>query len=238
MMAPSRLTFLLSSFIIIPYHPKVKSLIYSRLASLLLALLPIHLVAAEPSAKILTPPDSLLLDGLPPIPSEVEEQVGRYTESRAADFLDWHPSKPEMLILTRFGDTNQVHLVTQPGGARTQLTFFSDRINDASFDPKAGAFFVFSKSAGGNEFNQNYRYDFANGEVTLLTDGKSRNSAPIWSHDGTRVAYTSTRRNGTDTDIYLEQPNDRKTDRMLAEVKGRRVGNHRLVAGPNHAPCA
>jgi dipeptidyl aminopeptidase/acylaminoacyl peptidase len=189
--------------------------------SLLLSLFfPAALLAAEPANKTLTPPDSLVLDGVPPIPAAIAEQVGRYTESRAATFLDWQPAKPEMLILTRFGDTNQVHLVTQPGGARTQLTFFADRINDASFDPKAGAYFVFSKSAGGNEFNQNYRYDFATGEVTLLTDGKSRNSAPVWSHDGARVAYTSTRRNGADTDLYLESPNDPKSDRLLAEVKG------------------
>jgi dipeptidyl aminopeptidase/acylaminoacyl peptidase len=178
------------------------------------------LFAAEPPAKTLVPPESLVLDGVPPIPAEIAEQVGRYTESRPATFLDWHPSKPEMLILTRFGDTSQVHLVTQPGGARTQLTFFADRINDASFDPQAGAFFVFSKSAGGNEFNQNYRYDFATGEVALLTDGKSRNSSPTWSHDGKRVAYTSTRRNGADTDIYLESPDDPTSDRLLAEVKG------------------
>ena len=124
------------------------------------------LLAAEPPAT-LTPPDSLMLDGVPPVPAEIAKQVGRYTESRAASFLDWHPNKPEMLILTRFGDTNQVHLVTQPGGARTQLTFFADRVNDASFDPRAGAFFVFSKSAGGNEFNQNYGYDLVNRDVTL-----------------------------------------------------------------------
>ena len=185
---------------------------------LLSLLLPATLLAAEPGT--LTPPDSLVLDGVPPIPVEIAAQVGRYTESRAAAFLDWQPGKPEMLILTRFGDTNQVHLVAQPGGARTQLTFFDDRINEASFDPQAGAFFVFSKSAGGNEFNQNYRYDFATGEVALLTDGKSRNSAPTWSTDGKRVAYTSTRRNGADTDIYLESPNDPKSDRLLAEVKG------------------
>ena len=73
---------------------------------------------------------------------------------------------------------------------------------------------------GGNEFNQNYRYDFANGEVTLLTDGKSRNSAPEWSNRGTQIAYTSTRRNGADTDIYTASPADPKTDRMIAEVKG------------------
>jgi dipeptidyl aminopeptidase/acylaminoacyl peptidase len=185
-----------------------------------LMLLPLLLPATLFAAETLTAPDSLLLDGVPPIPAEVAEQVGRYTESRAAAFLDWHPGKSEMLILTRFGDTNQVHLVTQPAGARTQLTFFADRINDASFDPQAGAFFVFSKSAGGNEFDQNYRYDFVTGDITLLTDGKSKNSRPTWSHNGKRVAYTSTRRNGADTDIYLESPDDPKSDHLLAEVKG------------------
>ncbi len=185
-----------------------------------LLLLPFLLPLTVFAAETLAPPDSLLLDGVPPIPSEIAENVGRYTESRAAVFLDWHPGKPEMLILTRFGDTNQVHLVTRPGGARTQLTFFADRINDASFDPQNNASFLFSKSAGGNEFNQNYRYDFATGEVTLLTDGKSRNSSPTWSTKGDRVAYTSTRRNGADTDIYIQSPNEPKSDHLLAQVKG------------------
>src|SRR5262245_47300867 len=125
-----------------------------------------------------------------------------------------------MLILTRCGDTNQVHLVKQPGGARIQLTFAADRVNGAIFDQKSGDFFIFSKSAGGSEFNQNYRYDFATGEITLLTDGKSRNSLPIPRRDGSRVAYTSTRRDGTDNDVYLQNPLDAKTDRLLAEVKG------------------
>lgn len=185
---------------------------------LLLAAAPMPLFAQD--QKTITPPDSLLSDGIPPIPTQIVDDVGRYTEARAAAFVDWRPTRPESLILTRFADTPQVHLVTQPGGARTQLTFFPDRINDASFDPVKGDFFVFSKSAGGNEFNQNYRYDFGTGEVTLLTDGKSRNSDPVWSTNGKLVAYTSTRRNGADTDIYIESPTDPKSDRMVAEVKG------------------
>ncbi|MGI8436080.1 MAG: hypothetical protein ACR2NX_04140, partial [Chthoniobacterales bacterium] len=170
--------------------------------------------------KNITPPDSLVLDGTPPIPSEIADQVGRYTELRAASFADWHPTRPELLMLTRFADTNQIHLVTFPGGARTQLTFFPDRVNGASYEPTKGEYFLFSKSAGGNEFNQNYRYDFASGAITLLTDGKSRNSEPVWSSKGDRVADTSTRRNGADTDIYLQAPADPKSDRLLAEVKG------------------
>lgn len=176
--------------------------------------------SAADAPKTLTPPDSLIVDGIPPIPAEVVDQVGRYTEARAAAFVDWHPQRAEALILTRFADTPQVHLVNHAGGARTQLTFFPDRVNGASFDPLKGEFFIFSKSAGGNEFNQNYRYDFATGDVTLLTDGKSRNSEPVWSRKGERFAYTSTRRNGADTDIYIQSPNDPKNDRMLAQVKG------------------
>ena len=97
-----------------------------------------------PSRPITWPHPALVLDGVPPISSEIPEQVGRYTESRAATFLDWQPANEGMLILTRFGDTNQVHFVRQPAGARTQLTFFPDRVDNASFDPKAGAF-LFSR---------------------------------------------------------------------------------------------
>jgi dipeptidyl aminopeptidase/acylaminoacyl peptidase len=177
-------------------------------------------IAADPAEKNLTPGDNLVIDGIPAIPAQLVEQVGRYTESRAASFQDWHPTKPEMLITTRFGDTNQVHRVAMPGGARSQLTFFPDRVDGASFEPVKGNYFVLSKSIGGNEFNQNFKYNFATGEITLLTDGKSKNSEPVWSNKGDRVAYTSTRRDGTDTDIYVESPADPKSDRMLTEVKG------------------
>src|SRR5436190_2232235 len=63
-------------------------------------------------------------------------------------------------------------------------------------------------------------HNLADGEIILLTDGKSRNSGPTWSTHGERIAYTSTRRNGADTDIYLESPADPKSDRLLAELKG------------------
>ncbi|HJT81935.1 MAG TPA: S9 family peptidase [Chthoniobacterales bacterium] len=176
--------------------------------------------AAETPAKILTPGDNLVIDGVPPIPIELVDQISRYTESRTALVQDWHPAKSEILIITRFGDVPQVHRVAMAGGARTQLTFLPDRIAGVSYQPANGEYLIFSKSIGGSEFDQNYRYDVATGDISLLTDGKSKNSGPTWSTKGDRVAYTSTRRNGADTDIYVAAPNDIKTDRLVAEVKG------------------
>ncbi|CAN5184626.1 S9 family peptidase [soil metagenome] len=197
-------------------------LLSASLVLSVIAALPLQFASAAdaPAEKTITPGDNLHVDGIPPIPAKLVDEVGRYTEARSASFQDWHPTKPEMLITTRFGDTNQLHLVTQPGGARAQLTFFPDRVDGGSYETTRGDFFVFTKGAGGNEFNQNYRYDFSTGDVTLLTDGKSRNSSPQWSNDGKRIAYSSTRRNGADTDIYVQAPADPQTDRRVAEVQG------------------
>jgi dipeptidyl aminopeptidase/acylaminoacyl peptidase len=175
---------------------------------------------ASAQGPLLVPNDNLILEGVPPIPRSLEDQAARYTDFRAAAFADWHPAKAEMLILTRFADTSQVHHITKPGGARTQLTFEKDSIMGASYEPRHGKYFVFSKSAGGSERYQLYRYDFDRGTITRLTDGKSRNSSPHWGRKSGLIAYTSTRRNGADTDLYLMDPSDPKTDRLLHEFKG------------------
>jgi dipeptidyl aminopeptidase/acylaminoacyl peptidase len=176
--------------------------------------------AAHAQGGEIVPGDNLIVENVPKIPSSVAERVGRYTESRSASFGSWHPTRREMLITTRFGDTPQVHLVRQPLGARSQLTFYPDRVGGGSFRPKAGDSFVFSKDVGGAEFFQFYRYDTATGEVTLLTDGKSRNTGWNWSNSGERAAYTSTRRNGKDTDVYVVSPADPKTTKLLLQLEG------------------
>lgn len=166
------------------------------------------------------PPVNLDVEGVPPIPPELRSSIGRYLEFRAASFNDWHPTRRELLIATRFADATQLHLVKMPGGARRQITFLPEPVAYGMFDPNDGAFVVFNQDTGGGEFFQFYRYDLADGRVTLLTDGKSRNLDPSWSKDGTLLAYTSTRRNGRDTDIYVMNPRDPKSDRMLAPVEG------------------
>ena len=172
-------------------------------------------------SNVLTPGGNLVIDGVPPIPASLPEDVRRYTESRPATLADWHPVHREILISTRFGNTPQLHQVKVPGGARTQMTFFNEPVATASFEPVTGRSLVFSRDVGGNEFAQLYRYDVADGRVSLLTDGgRSQNSGVVWSHNGDRVAYASTRRNGADRDIHVMSPSDPKTDRRLLQVNG------------------
>src|SRR4051812_21532864 len=150
-------------------------------------------VEAPTAPPAVAPPASLILDGVPSIPSDVAEEARRFTEFRAASLAAWHPTKREMLVRTRFADTVQVHQVRQPLGMRKQITFFPDAVDAAVFPPladgKEPTSFFFTKDIGGSEFDQIFRYDLTSGEVTMLTDGKSKNSTPRFTDDGQRYVY-------------------------------------------------
>jgi dipeptidyl aminopeptidase/acylaminoacyl peptidase len=173
--------------------------------------------AQEPT---ITPPESMVANGVPKIPASLAETAGRYGAYRSAGLSDWNPVKREMLIATRFGDTPQLHLVAMAGGARQQLTFYSDAVTNGRFHPNGGNYIVFSKDIGGGEWYQLYRYDLKTGDVTLLTDGKARNLLGPWSSKGDEIAYMSTRRTGKDTDLWIINPADPKTDHLLTKLEG------------------
>ncbi|HZP63636.1 MAG TPA: hypothetical protein VFB28_09505 [Terriglobales bacterium] len=177
-------------------------------------------VFAFPQIADVVPADNLVVEGVPKIPSTLAEQVDRYNNYRGTTIDSWDPLKREMLISTRFGDTTQIHRVTMPGGARTQLTFYPDRVSLAQFSHTKNDSFIFSKDVGGGEFFQIYRYDLATSDVTLLTDGKSRNTDPVWSYAGDKIAYGSTRRTGDDVDLWEMDPANPKSDHMLAQLQG------------------
>jgi dipeptidyl aminopeptidase/acylaminoacyl peptidase len=175
-------------------------------------------LATPLAAQNVMAPAAVVADGMPSVPESLRAASLPYMEFRTASALGWNPKTRAMLIKTRFGNTGQIHEVTTPGAARTQLTFEAEPIGNARYAEGAGDVLLMSKDVGGDEFFQLYRYD--GGRLVLLTDGKSRNTGGAWSRDGKLVGYSSTRRNGTDTDLYVMDPRDPKTDRMVAAVKG------------------
>lgn len=188
---------------------------------LLIAALAWPLNGFAQTAAVIAPPSSIVEEGVPAVPAQIANELKRYTETRLASFRDWHPLRREMLIGTRFGNTTQVHEVRMPLGMRRQLTFFDEPVNSASYEPKSGSYFIFGRDAGGNEFGQLYRYDLADGAVTLLTDGgRSQNGGVTWSNAGDRIVYASTRRNGADRDLYVMDPRNPRNEKMLFQASG------------------
>src|SRR5207342_1316098 len=110
----------------------------------ILALLPTLAVAQEKTVSV---PPTIKVEGMPPIPQAIADDLARYTQFREAQLIDWHPTKRQVLIATAFGQFPQFHMVAGPGLARTQLTFLPapgvSRLVSAAFDPADPNTFVF-----------------------------------------------------------------------------------------------
>lgn len=172
---------------------------------------------AQDAQRSVPVPAAITADGVPAIPQALAEATRPYRESRSANALDWNPVDRSLLISTRFANVPQLHAVAAPMAMRRQVTFEVDRVGAAHYS-KSGDVLLVSKDVGGGEFYQ--LYTLKDGQLTLVTDGKSRNQFGAWSKDGRVVGYSSTRRNGADSDLYVVDPRDPKTDRMVAQVKG------------------
>lgn len=171
---------------------------------------------AEDAAPVAPKPAALVADGLPPVPQALVETTRAYMEFRTAAFQDWDPKTKAMLISTRFGNVAQLHSVAGPLMARRQISFEAEPVG-GTFLPNDGTLLV-SKDKGGDEFYQ--LYTLKDGRLGLITDGKSRNSLGAVSADGTLIGLSSTRRNGTDTDLYVMDPRDPASARIVLQVSG------------------
>lgn len=162
---------------------------------------------------------ALLLDGVPPIPKAISERLRDYQNTRSASLAAWHPKGDGMLIATRFGSTTQLHHLAMPMGARRQLTFFEEPLSNGSFLPD-GHRIVYSQDAGGSENDQLFLHDLRDGTRKLLTDGKSRHDAYLLSKTEPLMAFSSSARNGFDTDVYVQRLDPIEPARIVVKEGG------------------
>ena len=176
--------------------------------------------------ETLTPPASLVLEGVPAISSDLAAKVEPYTDFRAQRLLSWHPTRREMLVSRRLETTNQVHLVAEPGTKPEPLTDFPDPVNFAQFEPAKGAYFVFLRAEGGNEVYRVFREDVATKAVTPVSPEGERATEFEFSRSGKLAVYATqlVDRANPDrkavTSIHFVDPARPNTDRVVARLDG------------------
>ncbi len=171
----------------------------NRLASaaILIALASLLIACDTPPAAPTTtiaPNDNLVAQDIPPIPASVAAQVAKYTDFRGHAFVDWHPTRREMLVshLKTGGSTPQLFRVASPMAEPEQLTDTADPVRVASYEPRDGEYIVFERGSGGNEQYKLYRLDLPARQVTTLTDTPERHSMEGWLHNSSRLLTLAT----------------------------------------------
>ena len=200
-------------------------------AALLVACAPLPPSAPAASGDVVAPNRNLVVQGIPPVPRRIADEVARYTDFRGQRFVDWHPLRSEMLVSTRKagGDTTQIFRLAAPLAEPEQLTDFSEPVRTASFEPTRGDYIVFERSTGGDEAAQLYRLDLATRQTTLLTPPGQRHNMQEWLHRSSRLLYLSLpldrtapggSRNEVSQTLSLVDPMQPQAQRRLAELPG------------------
>jgi dipeptidyl aminopeptidase/acylaminoacyl peptidase len=131
-------------------------------------------------------------------------EFARYLKVRGAWGPSWSPDGLRVSFLTEITGVPQVWEVAS--GAPSwpeQLTFYEERVSGAWYSPEEDRL-LFVMDAGGNERSQLFLLQ--DGEVRDLTKDPGAIHYPGgFSPDGRRVAYTATRRNGTDFDVFVQE---------------------------------
>ena len=167
-----------------------------------------------------TDPATVVFDNIPAAAPELSAKLDEYLAAREATPLGWSPSG-QLLIATRFGEVDQLHVVEMPSGARRQVTFGRDPVSCGALspDPKRRAL-LFQQDASGAEDAQLYYQRLGDGGARRLTDGKSKNGRALWSNAGHEIAFFSTARDGVTIDIDAVDPESGALPRLVVGGDG------------------
>jgi dipeptidyl aminopeptidase/acylaminoacyl peptidase len=180
--------------------------------------------SASNAAAVQAPPTrvergTLIYDGIPAAADADQATLQRYLESRSAGLAGWL-ADGSLLISTRFGNTAQLHRLRAPLGMREQITFESEPVTTAVPNPFAADLLVYPQDIGGNENMQLHLLDLRSGATQRLTDGQSLHGLPVWAHDGKRIAYHGTGRDGMSYDLYVQDTTTAALPRLVFAANG------------------
>ncbi len=175
------------------------------------------------AAPNLPHPSNFIADAVPPVPAALAGEIDPYLNLGGAGFKGWDSKGRAALVSTRIGNASHLHRMTEPLGKRAALTRGAEPVKYGWFQP-GGTKLAYLADKGGDENYQLFVTDVADAKAkpAMLTDGKSRNTDPLWSPDGRRLAWASNRRNGKDSDILMADLS--APDKVRSVVLGRSPG--------------
>lgn len=187
------------------------------------------MAAAVAATGAMAPPAAMRVEGVPPLSPASMADIQRYSAVVGHGFVDWHPTKREMLVAHRpFGvSPTQIYRVAGSLVAPEKLTDGAEPVNNAQHEPRQGRYIVFARSSGGDEAFQPFRLDPETGVATTFTAADQRHALVGWIESRSLAIVASvpldrTAAGGTraaiNTTLSIVDPPNPERRRVLAEL--------------------
>ena len=190
----------------------------ARALALTLLLLLLN-VSVSGQSQIVSPSTSIETFGVPPIPASLAADLKPYSGIYGLPLAQWDPLKHEVL-LKGLSSVTWISRVPSPGATQlTSIYIQSSGIYDIYFQPQ-GKYLAYTRDAEGNETFQLYLYEIGTAKTTILSDGKTRSTEPVWSNAGDKIIYSSSPSGVQGVSLRSVLPSDPKTDHLFVSSAG------------------
>ena len=168
----------------------------------------------------IVPNSNLVTEGIPKIPASLAQRVSLYKNGYGYPLAGWDPNKRELWLKILASTGTWVYRVEAPETiSKPLMNIPAGGVYDLYYQPR-GKNLVYNKDNGGDELFQLYLFDITSRESKLLTDGKSRNTEPVWSNAGDRIIYSSSPPDGNGVDLSIINPFSPRSNRLIAQGQG------------------
>jgi dipeptidyl aminopeptidase/acylaminoacyl peptidase len=167
----------------------------------------------------IAPSPNLVTEGIPKIPASLARTVQRYTTGYGLPIAGWDATKREIWIKDLKSDSTVVYRVATPDGATQPVLTIPTGVYDIYYQSQK-QYLVYNRDTNGNEQFQMYLCNLETSKSTLLTDGKSRNTEPVWSNAGDRIIFSSSPAGGKGVSLSVLNPLDPQTNHVIAQSSG------------------
>lgn len=197
----------------------VRSIMFVVLGAALLLPPTMTFHSATAQSDEIVPTGNLEIIGIPKVPAALAQKTKRYANVYSLPVAGWDVAKREVLLKGLSTVTWVSRLESPGGGPKGWLNIQAGGVYDLYFQPQA-KYLVYNQDAEGNEAFQMYLYDIEKRSSALLTDGKSRNTEPVWSNSGEKLVYCSSPVGASGVSLHLINPFEPKSDRLWVQSTG------------------
>lgn len=164
--------------------------------------------------------DGVLQDGVPPIGAQVGAGLQQYSSASEARLLDW-TSDGALLVAVHEAGQDQMRRVTgAPPQAESQSLGAPGGMLRAaaaqSFHNEWVAYLGDESGSDGAEGAALSLRALSDGDTKSLLPAQAHPGTPVWAHDGRRLAFSATLRDGKSTDLYVLDTADSAGPRLVA----------------------
>lgn len=168
--------------------------------------------------EIVTPPQTLTVNGIPTLPKLFESEFKKSIDWKTSNFLGWQSINGSVI---GYSEYYKPFFIKSPLGERQDINVFLPEPTGLALQPIIEKSFLYTKDNEGDENTQIFKYDLETKQSTQLTQFPEIAfvNSYLWSESGDSIYFLNQKKKENLAEIYSLNPQT-KEQKKLATLKG------------------